>query len=98
MAADEFARLDATGLAALIRSGELTPAEAVEAAIGRIEALDGTLNAVVHRSFDTAMDAARDPRLPDGPFRGVLFLVKDLWAASAVIPCTWVCVRSSRPA
>ena len=73
--------LDATAQAALVRAGEVTPAELVEAAIERIEAVDPTLNAVVTATFDRARDAAAaSARCPDGPFRGVPFLVKDLWA------------------
>lgn len=46
-------------LAAQIRDGKLSPLEAVDAAIARIEALDGPLNAVVVRDFDRARDTAR---------------------------------------
>lgn len=77
---------DTVALAARIRAGELSPVEAVSAAIERIEATDGTYNAVIHRSFDRALDDAASPDLPDGPFRGVPFLLKDLWPASAGDP------------
>ena len=60
----------------------------VEAAIGRIEKLNPTLNAVVRPMFDLARDAARGD-LPDGPFTGVPFLVKDLLAAYAGVPMTF---------
>lgn len=46
-------------LAAQIREGALSPLEAVDAAIARVEALDGPLNAVVVRDFDRARDMAR---------------------------------------
>jgi amidase len=73
----ELARLDATAQADLVRTGEATPTELVDGAIARIEAVDPQLNAVIHRQFDAARaQAAGD--LPDGPFRGVPFLVKDL--------------------
>ncbi|MDF1604517.1 amidase [Nocardioides sp. YIM 152315] len=75
--ATETAELDATEQAALVRSGEVTPRELVEAAIERIEALDGTINSVVHRRFERALAEADGP-LPDGPFRGVPTLLKDL--------------------
>jgi len=75
--AAELARLDATAQAELVRSGQASPAELVEAAITRIEAVDPQLNAVIHRQFDHARACAAG-ELPDGPFRGVPFLVKDL--------------------
>ena len=64
----------------LIRTGQLSPVEAVQATIDRIEALDGELNAVIHRQFDQALALAASSDLPDGPFRGVPMLIKDLWA------------------
>jgi amidase len=66
--------LDATAQAELVRAGEVSPRELAEASIGRIEALNGELNAVIHRLFEKAL--ATDPA--EGPFRGVPFLVKDL--------------------
>ncbi len=69
--------LDATAQAALVRKGEVTPLELVDAAIARIERGNPRLNAVVTETFERARDAARGP-LPDGAFRGVPFLLKDL--------------------
>lgn len=77
--------LDATAQAELVREGEVTPLELAEAAIERIEALDGDLNAVIHRRFSEALDEI-ESGLPDGPFRGVPFLVKDLFADTAGDP------------
>jgi amidase len=69
--------LDATGQADLVRRGELTPKDLVEAAIARIEALNPQLDAVLRTRFDQARtEAAGD--LPDGPFRGVPILLKDI--------------------
>ena len=69
--------LDATAQADLVRKGELTPKDLVEAAIARIEAVNPQLDAVLRTRFDQARaDAAGD--LPDGPFRGVPMLLKDL--------------------
>ncbi len=85
--AGSLAVLDATDQAALVRSGQLTPAELVAAAIERIERLNPVLNAVVHPRFEAALDAARGP-LPAGPFTGVPFLVKDLAAEVAGWPIT----------
>jgi amidase len=83
----EYAEYDGLGLAALVREGQVTPAELTEAAIERIERHDGTLNAVVHRAFDEARRCAGG-KLPDGPFRGVPFLVKDLGCPVAGMPRT----------
>ena len=77
---------DAVGLAALVRAGEVSPRELVEAAIRRIEARNDELNAVIHKLYDKALAAADSPDLPDGPFRGVPMLLKDLWPASAGDP------------
>ena len=48
--------------AAQIRSGALSPLEAVDAAIARIEALDGPLNAVIVRDFDSRLRAGFSDR------------------------------------
>jgi amidase len=77
MKTSEYASHDALGLAALIAKGEVSPSEVVDAAITAIEELDPKLNAVIHESFERARKEASGP-LPDGPFRGVPFLLKDL--------------------
>ena len=78
----EFAWLDATAQAELVRNKEVTPLELVEAAIERIERLNPKLNAVVTPMYDLDREAAKGD-LPDGPFRGVPFLLKDILAAYA---------------
>ena len=74
--------LDATAQAALVADGQVTPTELLEAAIERIEQ-SKSLNAVVIEWFDHARSVAADPDLPDGPFRGVPFLLKDLYTSFA---------------
>jgi len=75
----DYSDYDGLGLAELVRKGETSPLELVEAAIERIERHNGVLNAVVYKAYDEARAvAARD--LPDGPFKGVPFLIKDLGA------------------
>jgi amidase len=64
-------------MAARIRRGDLSAAEAVETAIRRAEALQATLNAIVNSDFDRALAKAR-AGTPAGPFGGVPFLIKDL--------------------
>jgi|SRR5579859_129393 len=68
---------DATALAASLRNGELSAAEAVESAIRRAEALQGTLNFIVNSDFDRALARAR-AGTPVGPFGGLPFLIKDI--------------------
>ncbi|HEV7523861.1 MAG TPA: amidase family protein [Acidimicrobiia bacterium] len=75
--ADSF--VDATAQAELVRSGDVAPLELVDDAIARVEKMNGELNAVIHERFDQARAEARGT-LPDGPFRGVPFVVKDLLA------------------
>lgn len=75
-------KLDATAQADLVRRREVRPIELVDAAIARVEALDPKVNAVVVPRLDKARDQAADAELPDGPFRGVPFLLKDLGGQS----------------
>ncbi|MDT0275940.1 amidase [Blastococcus goldschmidtiae] len=69
--------MDATAQAELVRSGEASPAELVEDAIERIERVNPHLDAVIRDRFDEARREAAGA-LPDGPFRGVPMLLKDL--------------------
>jgi amidase len=69
--------LDATAQAGLVRRGEASAAELTEAAIARIEAVNPQLDAVIRTRFDQARARAAG-ELPDGPFRGVPILFKDL--------------------
>ena len=51
---DDFGWMDATDLAALVRAGDVTPLELVDAAIARIEGCNPSLNAVVTPMFERA--------------------------------------------
>lgn len=73
----EYRRHDATALAALVRRGDASPVELLELAIARAEAVDPRLTAIVVRHFELAREAAKR-KLPDGPFTGVPYLLKDL--------------------
>lgn len=77
--------MDAHDQAALVASGQASPLELVEAAIARIERVNPQLNAVIHERFDKARAEAAGP-LPDGPFRGVPLVVKDLSLMTAGDP------------
>ncbi|MBI2526607.1 MAG: amidase [Candidatus Rokubacteria bacterium] len=84
---DWLAFLDATAQADLVRRGEVTPLELVEAAITRIERLNPRLNAVVTPMHDLARRAAQAPPT-GGAFPGVPFLLKDLGAEYAGVGFT----------
>ena len=87
----EYERYDASGLAELVRGRQVSPSELLEAAIERVEARNAAVNAVTMPLYDYGR-AAIAKGLPDGPFTGVPFLMKDLTASIAGVPMT----RSSR--
>jgi len=77
MSIADYSEYDGLGLAELVAKKVVTPLELVEAAIARIERHNPTLNAVVYKGYDDARARAAGA-LPDGPFKGVPFLIKDL--------------------
>jgi amidase len=81
----EYDDYDGLGLAELVRTGQVSPGELVEAAITRIEAHNPGLNAVVYKMYEQAHAAVKSP-LPAGPFSGVPFLLKDMYATVAGVP------------
>ncbi len=81
----EYAAYDGMGLAKLVREKRVKPIELVDAAIARIEAHNPALNAVIWTMFDRARDMAK-AKLPDGPFRGVPFLLKDILGDMEGVP------------
>ncbi len=78
----DYERYDAVGLAELVRRKEVSPSELLDAAIDRVELRNGAVNAVIMPLYDYARKSIKDG-LPDGPFRGVPFLLKDIggWLA-----------------
>nr|VFJ87404.1 MAG: amidase [Candidatus Kentron sp. LFY] len=83
----EYQEYDGLGLARLMRGGEITPEEVLEAAMERIEQDNDTINAVVYKMYNEAADAIRGG-LPEGPFTGVPYLLKDLFLSCAGVPLT----------
>ena len=77
MAFKEYGSFDAVGLAELVRNKEVTPKELLDEAIARTERIDPQINAVVVKHYDYA-ERQIEEGLPDGPFKGVPFLLKDL--------------------
>ena len=78
---------DALGLAALVACGETTPEELLEAAVERVGARNDAVNAVTNQLYDHGRQAIADG-LPDGPLKGVPYLLKDLGASLAGCPTT----------
>ena len=85
MSFSEYGNYDGLGLAELVRKKKVSPAELVEEAIQRIETRNPKLNAVINKLYERARDTAKSD-LPDGPFKGVPFLMKDLMATLEGIP------------
>ncbi|GAA4801345.1 amidase family protein [Actinomycetospora chlora] len=80
MTPEEYAELDATALAALLRDGEVTPDEVRDLAAAALDAA-APLNAVVGERFAAPLDHAAD-----GPFAGVPFVIKDLILHAEGVP------------
>jgi amidase len=85
---EELASMDATGQAELVRQKKVKPIELVDAAIQRIERLNPKLNAVITPMYEQARESAQGV-LPNGPFCGVPFLLKDLGASHAGTRMAW---------
>jgi amidase len=83
----EYVKYDGLGLAELVRKKKVSPQELCEEAISRIEKINPKINAVIYRMYDLARKAAGD-NLPNGPFKGVPFLCKDLVSSYAGVPMT----------
>ncbi|MCP4386093.1 MAG: amidase [Hyphomicrobiales bacterium] len=88
---DAYGSSDALGLAALVKAGEVTPLELVEEAIRRIEEVNPTLNAVIYTAFDEARRQAA-AGVPDGPFQGVPYMIKELASWWEGVPQTNSCL------
>jgi amidase len=81
----DYGRYDALGLAELVRAGQVSPAELLDEALARTAQVNPKINAVIHLMESRAREAIA-AGLPDGPFRGVPFLIKDLMTAYAGEP------------
>ena len=77
MKVSEYRALDATSLAELVRRREVTADELLDTALDAIRDFNPSLNAVV-TLFEDAARASIASGLPDGPFTGVPFAIKDL--------------------
>lgn len=75
---DEYRSLDAIGLADKVKKGEVSAQELLDTAIARTEQVNPQINAVVTPTYELAQQSIKQG-LPDGPFTGVPFLLKDLY-------------------
>src|SRR3954469_19896857 len=76
--------------ARLVREGECSSRELVDAALDAIEGVDGELNAFVHVAPDAARAAADTVEAGDErPLAGVPIAMKDLLAPVAGMPMSW---------
>lgn len=81
-----FADTDLIEQARLVRTGEVSSRELVEAAFARIDAVNPDVNAVTTQIREQALSESDRPQ--DGPFSGVPFLIKDLYCHMAGVPTT----------
>jgi amidase len=74
---EEYRKHDAISLSELVAKGEVRAEEILETAIARAEQVNPTINAIVHKQYEQARKAVT-ARLPEGPLKGVSYLIKDL--------------------
>jgi len=86
----DYADLDAVGLSAAIKNGDLSTEEVTEKAIEISQRLNPELNAVVMTNHENAREAARG-EMPDSPIAGAPFLLKDVNQFSHDMPTTFSC-------
>jgi amidase len=79
MTFSEYDRTDGLGLAECVAKKDVTAAELLDEAIARAERLNPALGAIVYKDYERARAVAQGP-LPAGPFAGVPFLFKDIFA------------------
>ena len=88
MKLSEYAELDATELAALVRGGAVSPRELVETALTAIQRTDKEIHAVVDYTYDYAMEQIKKGIDKNAPFCGVPFVLKDSGGVAAGIRAT----------
>lgn len=85
MSIADYADYDGLGLAGLVAGKKVKPIELVEEAVARAERANPKLNAIVFKDYERARAAARG-KLPKGPFTGVPFFLKDIFAFAEGMP------------
>jgi amidase len=82
----DYTAFDGLGLAHLVRSKEVSAEELLRTALKALERVNPKLNAVIG-TLEAEAQAALERGLPEGPFTGVPFLIKDLALHAANVPC-----------
>ncbi len=82
---DDYSRFDAVGLAELVRRKEVSPEELLRVAVDAIQRVNPAINAVIDTRDAQAREALKQG-LPEGPFRGVPFLIKDIGVHAEGVP------------
>ena len=86
----DYGSFDGLGLAGLVAKGDVSAGELLDEAIAQVEDRNGDINAVVLKLYDRAR-AAIDAGLPEGPYRGVPFMLKDISTCFAGVATTNAC-------
>src|ERR1700736_7087992 len=85
---EEYRKHDAVSLAGLIAKRQVSPKEVLEVAIGRAEQVNPAINAIVHQQYEQAPKAVA-AGVPEGPLKGVPYLIKDLGFFETGEPATF---------
>ena len=85
---EEYRTHDAVSLAGLIAKRQVSADEVLETAIARAEEVNPVINALVHKQYDQARRAVATG-LPEGPLKGVPYLIKDLGFFQTGEPATF---------
>jgi amidase len=81
-----YAAKDGLALGELVRKGEASALDLLDAAIARTEAVNPKINALVYKFYDQARGAAKSFRPKDEPFAGVPLVLKDILGDCAGVP------------
>ena len=85
---EDYRKHDAIALAGLIAKREVSAKEVLETAIARAEQVNPAINAIVHKQYEQARKAVA-AGLPEGPLKGVPYLIKDLGFFETGEPATF---------
>jgi len=88
MRLEEYRKHDAIALAGLIAKRQVSAEEVLETAIAWAEQVNPAINAIVHKQYEQARKTVATG-LPDGPLKGVPYLIKDLGSFETGEPATF---------